>query len=59
MFIVFGACYDVWNRIYAENAPKYWEKSSKTWKYGRFQIEPKTQYMFSYHGSPSQDENTR
>ncbi len=34
-------CYKVWNRIFAEYAPKYWKKSAKTWRCACWQIEPK------------------
>ncbi len=37
--------------LFAENAQNYWKKSSKIWMCVFCQIEPKTQNMYSYHGS--------
>ncbi len=47
-------CYNVWNRIFAENAPKILKKFRQNMDVQWCkccQIESKTQFMYSFHGS--------
>ncbi len=45
MIIVFGPCYNVWNRIFAENAPKILKKSAKMRAFSNT-VEPKKLYEY-------------
>jgi hypothetical protein len=44
-------CYNVWNRIFAENAPKILKKIRQNMNVRVLQIESKTQVMYSFLGS--------
>ncbi len=51
-------CYNVWNRIFAENSPKILKKSAKTRMCACCQIESKTTFMYSLNGSMVERPNT-